>query len=94
MEDTVTVYVLARIVDLVSGDRDRDGGTDYDLDGWRSIGGVDPRSGRIEPLVADWRISGCLVHDACIYPSVCGKIHQFPSVKRRIMRGLSEKWLE
>ena len=38
---------MARIVDLVSGDRDRDGGTDYDLDGWRSIGGVDPRSGRI-----------------------------------------------
>ena len=31
---------MARIVDLVSGDRDCDGGTDYDLDGWRGIGGL------------------------------------------------------
>ena len=51
---------MARIVDLVSGDRDRDGGTDYDLDGWRSIGGVDPRSGRI--------------HEKTNYEGIIGKV--------------------
>lgn len=79
MEDTVTVYVwLGLLILFLVIEIATVGLTTIWMAGG-ALGALILDLAGIEPLVADWRISCCLVHDACIYPSVCGKIHQFPS---------------